>query len=99
MPEFYIVTEKVEEFAGALERDVDATEKKIEQIEKTVNSLSGDWQSDAATAALGAFDKVIGIINNRNTVLKDYVRLLKNVVVGGHLNAEQTNNDLASMFK
>ncbi|MCL2662963.1 MAG: WXG100 family type VII secretion target [Oscillospiraceae bacterium] len=69
-------------------------------VETEMNGLASAWRGEASERARAAFSSVRNAyLNDRFSVVDNYVRFLRNQVGDGYVQTETTNEKLADAFK
>lgn len=90
--------EKFEEHAAKIERKNGDMRNTLDDIQKKINSLQGDWESDSASTIRQKITGMTSRFESYQQVVNSYVKFIRNVATQTQ-NLETTINSNASQFK
>lgn len=87
-----------EKHAESISSKNDEMKRKLEDIQTTINSLKGDWESDSAETIRQKITNMSDRFEQYWKVVNSYVKFIRNAAAQSK-NLESTINSNASQFK
>lgn len=97
MAQMYINYGKFEEWASKIDGENKELRQKLDNIEKNIQSLEGEWESDAAQAIRGKIKGMEGRFQQYFDVVNNYVTTLRQIGEEYKTN-ESANTQKANQF-